>query len=501
MSYKLNTNLVNTEAIVEEASSQISDVANNAVSEIVAPVYSYDYITFGTEGNFETSCRGLLTWDEGVAYQNHPTLGNVTQIKPNKGFKVKAAAGAEITVKFYSGYGQDFIVDGVRVTSDTYTTTVTADKEIYVTTDNASGSYIKEFDISKLKSSINDVLFNGIGDLKLHGLYIGYDRNRNASNGIVNYGNALLRGDLEAESRQPADYNETRDCVARINVDSNSHGGAKFSSCVYDKFDHFAKFKISSGFDYGDGQHLPLVELVASYNDTLDDDYSQFKMGTTYAKLETYRETGDEVNQIIDLGSSDATKMILSVEQEDDDGSNIITKVILGSRELELYVDGPKDESVFYEHRFKMSALDERPKFSNDGGNTWHRVAFLDDFAADVQLRTVYQDDDGPGGLSGDSSVLVLNFELQTPERPSTFAGLAAKFAAGSLSFKNGTYDTDSGGGEPVAHSYTIESISAMTVDEDSSTWGTVTIIDTNHTTHTVAICKDRSWGTSGSSS
>lgn len=61
MSYKLNTELVNTAAVVEEASSQISDVANDAVSEIVAPVYTYDSITFGTEGNFVTSSKGLLT--------------------------------------------------------------------------------------------------------------------------------------------------------------------------------------------------------------------------------------------------------------------------------------------------------------------------------------------------------------------------------------------------------------------------------------------------------
>lgn len=201
MAFKLNTDLINTEAVVEEASSQISDVANDAVSEIVTPVYSYDSITFGTEGNFVTSSKGLLTWDgeEHVAWDYDGT--DKTQVKCNHGFRVKAAAGAEITAKFYPGYGQYFIVDGVRVTVDTYTITAATDKEIYVTTDRPEGSYIKEFNISKLKSSINDVLFNGISDLNLHGLHVGYDTNRNASNGITSYGNVLLCGDLEAESR------------------------------------------------------------------------------------------------------------------------------------------------------------------------------------------------------------------------------------------------------------------------------------------------------------
>ncbi len=277
---------------------------------------------------------------------------------------------------------------------------MTADKEIYVTTDNPSGSYIKEFDISKLKSSINDVLFNGIGDLKLHGLHIGCDNDRDASNGITSYGNVQLYGDIQAESSQPLDYHEARDCVARINVDSNNYGGAKFSSCVYDTFNHFAKFKIGSGYNYGDGQHLPLVELVASDNDTLDDDYSQFKMGTTYAKLETYIGTGDEVNQIIDLGSSDSTKMVLSVVQQDGDGANIITRATLGKRELELYVEGSKEESDTYENVFKISAFDNRPKFSSDGGETWDSIALsinsLDNYRITIDNVFVYSFKDVP---------------------------------------------------------------------------------------------------------
>lgn len=139
---------------------------------------------------------------------------------------------------------------------------------------------------------------------------------------------------------------------------------------MYDRYDHFAKFKISSGSDHGDENNWPLIELVASYNEALDDDYSQFKIGTPYAKLETHKDTGDGVNQVIDVGSSDSTKMILSVDQNDGDGSGIITKVTLGKRELELYVEGPKDESVTYDNVFKISALDSRPKFSNNGRQT-----------------------------------------------------------------------------------------------------------------------------------
>lgn len=445
MAFKLNTKLVNTEAIIEDASSQISDVANGAVSEIVAPVYTYDSITFGTEGNFVTSSKGLLTWDgaEHIAWDyNGPDM---TQVKENHGFRVKAAAGAEITAKFYPGYGQYFLVDGVRVTSDTYTITVASDKEIYVTTDNPKGSYIKEFNISKLKSSINDVLFNGISDLHLHGLDIGYSNNRNASNGIRSYGNVYLCGDVEAESRQPADYSETRSCVARTNVDSNYRGGAKFSSCVYDNYDHFVKFKMSSGYDHGDENHWPLIEMVASYNETLDDDYSQFKIGTAYAKLETNKDTGDEVNQVIDVGSSESTKMILSVNQNDDDGSGIITKATLGKRELELYVEGPKDEYVTYENVFKISAFDNRPKFSFDGGKTYHYIAFLDDVTSSVMVTYDTYDGDQSGGESGDSDTYTLTFERTSGAKITSSAELKTAWDSGYLGFKSGRWEATDG--------------------------------------------------------
>lgn len=160
MSYKLNAELINTTAIVEEASSQISEVATEAISAVAEPVQIGSTITFGTAGNFESTHKSYLIWDDGVAYQNNGS--DNTQIKQNKGFKVKAAANATITITFFTNYGQYFLVDDVRVTSDIYTITVTEDKDIYVTTDREQGAYIVSFYISKANFSINDVLFKNV---------------------------------------------------------------------------------------------------------------------------------------------------------------------------------------------------------------------------------------------------------------------------------------------------------------------------------------------------
>lgn len=80
MSYKLNTELVNTAAVVEAAAQEITETAQEAVSNSITPIQIGELITFGNSGNFEGTHKGFIVWDDSSCYQNHNIYFDTTKI-------------------------------------------------------------------------------------------------------------------------------------------------------------------------------------------------------------------------------------------------------------------------------------------------------------------------------------------------------------------------------------------------------------------------------------
>ncbi len=160
MSFKLNTELVNTAAVVEEASSQISEVATEAVSTVVQPItIPQTVIDFTTSTNLD---HGALTWfGSSKPYAEFDSNSNSTQIKPNCGFKIYLVKNSNITFTFYPGYATNFTItaNGTTVDGHQNQITVVNDQWVELKSKNAS-AYITQVTINNRTASINEVLFN-----------------------------------------------------------------------------------------------------------------------------------------------------------------------------------------------------------------------------------------------------------------------------------------------------------------------------------------------------
>ena len=163
MSFKLNTELVNTTAVVEEASSQISDVATEAVSTIVQPIIiPQTVIDFTKSTNLDHSA--LVWFGPSKPYAEFNT--NNTQIKGNCGFKIYLVKDSNITFTFYPGYATNFTITANGATVDGHQSQITAENDQWVELKSKNASaYITQVTINNRTASINEVLFNQVKPL------------------------------------------------------------------------------------------------------------------------------------------------------------------------------------------------------------------------------------------------------------------------------------------------------------------------------------------------
>ena len=199
MSYKLNTELVNTEAIIEEASSQISDIASDAVSEIVQPIVIPETVI-----NFVNVDQGhnpVLKWFAGDGGETYTVRTTDTQIKPNAGFKIWLVDNSNITFNFYPNYATNFTITANGETVDGHENQIIIQGDQYLTLKAKNGSaYILKVTINNRAASINEVLFNNIVPL-------------GGSDGIDVDGRLSVEGELNASK-----YNSTDNHLAEIST-------------------------------------------------------------------------------------------------------------------------------------------------------------------------------------------------------------------------------------------------------------------------------------------
>jgi len=380
MGFKLNTNLINVEPLIEDIkdTGEITEAAQEAVASVGSPVHIGATISFGWLGDFETTCKSYLFWDTGVAYQNN--ADNNTQLKPGKGFRIKVAQGSTVIVTFYTGYGQYATVNGVTPTSDIYTFVSDKDQDVYVKNNTASGSvYIISIYFSKSNYPLNDVLFHGVGDPQLGTI---------ETAGIFNtglFGSTYVENQSGYNNEYYGLYGTYEGHHAEVRSEVGNDDSTAFNTLTFDDGDIYHKVQINDN-------------LKMELNQTIGD--NSFGL--------TCNNGTDNANHIVTMDKDEFV-----VHFHTDSGTTYDHEITIDQQGITLSTsadeDGDEDNCAL-----KITA-DGGLQVSPDGGTTNYSLTKLYLYTWDFKFInngntiTLSRTFVGPGWLTGNSTTKTLN--------------------------------------------------------------------------------------------
>lgn len=159
MGFKLNTNLINVEPLIEEIkdTGEIIEAAQEAVASVITPiVVPQTIINFLNNTNLNNL---TLSWfGSGVRAESTSTY---TQIKPDCGFKIYLPKDSNITFTFFTGYSTNFSLtyNGATIDGHNNQITINYDQWLELRAKNAS-AYIIKIVINNRIATINEALVN-----------------------------------------------------------------------------------------------------------------------------------------------------------------------------------------------------------------------------------------------------------------------------------------------------------------------------------------------------
>ncbi len=450
----------------------------------------YDRVTANTPYNVTPiihTTDGGTTWQEYHTYFNNPIHDystTETNVPANYGYALRVKAPCTLTLTLTQiPDGTTVMVNDTVLSSLTYTWAVNLTSIVYIKVLGTGAARFKSLTIgheagvrSGIMVPLRARLFNGerreSNDLHVYSM--------KAREGRFEYLYAGGDGD-DNLSIDGNSIDARYSSIGNLKLGPGRHGN-QFSSCTYGNgtFKTITKTKT-------DNDAVTFVGVSPQIFGVNGINSSPRLLAGTNSWIDN---NAISHSQLFSINLDNTTnKFITSKVVTDTTG----TKLIYANNDTDFNASDGNYASIS-ENNSSIFKIDSsgRPKFSNDGGRTWHYIAFLDDVTSNVTVTYETYDGDQSGGASGDTNTYTLIFERTSGARITTGAELKIAWESGYLTYKSGRWETTDGA-TYITTRRTIASVNSITMSSD------VAIISVTVDGGTQRTIELDNWGSSGS--